>query len=278
MRGPLKLVKETWLSENPPNLHLLDYVERFRGRLKQVCELAQANVKDSQDKMKRLYDLKVQKHSFKPGDKVLVLLPVPGNVLKARHQGPYEVERKVSELDYVIKTPGCRKSTQFCYLNMLKPYFDRSRSDQVLVVNHNTARSSQNFGELSDFKMEPLDDNEYKPKPNNSDILLNLDRKLEHCLSNKAELSEMILKYTGLFPDVPSKTNLVQHDVDVGDARPVKQHPYRVNPLKLKQVRKEIEYMLENNIAKHSQSSWASHLYWYPNQMVLKDTVQIFAK
>ena len=34
VRGPLKLVKETWLSENPPNLHLLDYVERFRGRLK----------------------------------------------------------------------------------------------------------------------------------------------------------------------------------------------------------------------------------------------------
>ena len=106
MRGPLKLVKETWLSKNSPNLHLVDYVERFRGRLKEVCELAQANLKDSQDKMKRLYDRKVQKGSFKPGDKVLALLPVQGNVLKARYQGPYEVERKVSEVDYVIKTSG----------------------------------------------------------------------------------------------------------------------------------------------------------------------------
>ena len=138
LRGPLKLVKETWLSENPPHLHLLNYIERFRGRLKQVCELAQANLKDSQNKMKRLYDRKVQKLSFKPGDKLLVLLPVPGNVLKARYQGPYEVERKVSDLDYVIKTPGRWKSTQFCHINMLKPYFDRSRSDQVLVVNRNT--------------------------------------------------------------------------------------------------------------------------------------------
>ena len=134
----------------------------------------------------------------------------------------------------MIKTPGRRKSTQFCHINMLKPYFVRSKSDQVLVVNRNTVRSSQSFGEPSDFKMEPLDDNEYKPKLNNSDILLNLDRKLEHLdLSKKAELSEMILKYTGLFPDVPSKTNLVPHDVDVGNAMPVKQHPYRVNPLKL---------------------------------------------
>ena len=107
--------------------------------------------------------------------------------------------------------------------------------------------------------MEPLDDNEYKPKLNNSGILLNLERKLEHLdLSKKAELSKMILKYTGLFSDVPSKTNLVQHDVDVGNAMPVKQHPYRVNRLKLEQMRKKIKYMLENNIIEHSQSSWAS--------------------
>ena len=153
-----------------------------------MCELAQANLKDSQDKMKRLYDQKVQKHSFKAGDKVLVLLPVPGNVLKARYQGPYEVERKVSELDYVIRTLDRRKSTQFCHINMLKPYFDRSRSDQVLVVNRNIVTRSQNFGEFSDPKMEPLDDNEYKPKLNNSDILLNLDRKLEHLdLSKKVK-------------------------------------------------------------------------------------------
>ena len=216
-------------------------------------------MKDSQDKMKRLYDRKIQKRSFNPGDEIIVLLSVPGNVLKARYQGPYEVERKVSELDYVVKTPGRRKSTQFCHINMLKPYFDRSRSDQVLIVNCNIVGGSQNLGELGDFKMEPLDDNEYKPKLNNSDILLNLDRKLEQLeLSKKAELSEMILKYTGLFPDVPSKTNLVQHDVDVGNAMPVKQHPYRVNPLKLEQMRKEIKYMLENNIIEHSQSSWAS--------------------
>ena len=68
----------------------------------------------------------------------------------------------------------------------------------------------------------------------------------------------MILKYTGLFHDVPSKTNLVQYGVDVGNAMPGKQHSYRVNPLKLEQMRKEFKYMLENDKTEHSQSSWAS--------------------
>ena len=54
----------------------------------------------------------------------------------------------ISELDYLIKTHGHRKSTQFCHINMLKPYFDRSMSDQVLVLNDNTVGSLQNLGEF----------------------------------------------------------------------------------------------------------------------------------
>ena len=42
---------------------------------------------------------------------------------------------------------------------------------------------------------------------------------------------------------MPGKTECVLHDVDVGDAMPIKQHPYRVNPNKLKFLRKEVEYV-----------------------------------
>ena len=51
---------------------------------------------------------------------------------------------------------------------------------------------------------------------------------------------------------------LIFHDVDVGGARPIKQHPYRVNPMKLKLIQKEVKYMLEHNIIERSQSNWAS--------------------
>ena len=67
----------------------------------------------------------MKKTVFKPGDKVLVLLPVQGNVLQARYHGPYKVLKTVGDLDYVIETPDRRKSTQLCHVNMVKPYFER---------------------------------------------------------------------------------------------------------------------------------------------------------
>ncbi|KAK3095181.1 hypothetical protein FSP39_011146 [Pinctada imbricata] len=65
-------------------------------------------------------------------------------------------------------------------------------------------------------------------------------------------------EYTTIFPDVPKKTNASHHDVIVGDASPIKQHPYRLNPIKLQYMRKEIQYMLENDIIEPSNSDWSS--------------------
>ena len=53
-------------------------------------------------------------------------------------------------------------------------------------------------------------------------------------------------------------TTLACHDVDVGNARPIKQHPYRLNPGKLAILRKEVDYMLKHGIIEPSQSEWSS--------------------
>ncbi|CAC5410429.1 Retrovirus-related Pol polyprotein from transposon 17.6 [Mytilus coruscus] len=57
---------------------------------------------------------------------------------------------------------------------------------------------------------------------------------------------------------VPNKTTADCHDVDVGDASPIKQHPYRPNPLKLEFMRQEIKYMLDNDIIEPSNSELGS--------------------
>ena len=51
---------------------------------------------------------------------------------------------------------------------------------------------------------------------------------------------------------------MVFHDVDVGTAEPVKQHPYRVNPEKRKVLQQEVEYMLKNDLIERSHSAWSS--------------------
>ena len=43
--------------------------------------------------------------------------------------------------------------------------------------------------------------------------------------------------------------------MEVGNA---KQHPYRINPLKLEVMSKEVEYMLANDIIEPSKSQWSS--------------------
>ena len=51
-----------------------------------------------------------------------------------------------------------------------------------------------------------------------------------------------MVEFAVLFADVPGKTVIVFHDVDTGNALPVKQHPNRVNPEKLMHMRNEVDY------------------------------------
>ena len=46
VRGPLKLLKETWLEDNS-SLNLLDYVSSFKNRLLKATEMAKENLKGS---------------------------------------------------------------------------------------------------------------------------------------------------------------------------------------------------------------------------------------
>ena len=51
---------------------------------------------------------------------------------------------------------------------------------------------------------------------------------------------------------------MISHDIDVGNARPIKQAPYRVNPVKRELMRKECECLLSNGLAEPSSSAWSS--------------------
>lgn len=58
--------------------------------------------------------------------------PTPGAALSARFSGPYVVDRKISETDYVIRTPERRRKTCVCHVNVLKSYHSRSTAGKML--------------------------------------------------------------------------------------------------------------------------------------------------
>ena len=249
VRGPLKLLKEKWMCEED-NPNLLMYVSTFQERLAKVSNLAKQNLKKSQRRMKKWYDRDVQVRVFRPGEKVLVLLPCTGNPLRARYFGPYEVESKVNDLNYIVKTPGRRKSRQLCHINMIKVYVNRE-DDPIQPVACTVPLPVSNA--------EQIDVAAHSMKLKNSDVLADLGSKIGHLKEDQQqELSEVFDKYKDIFSDVPGQTTLLTHDVDVGDAAPIKQYPYRVNPFKLEAIREEIRYMKQNNIIEESDSDWSS--------------------
>ena len=62
--------------------------------LSRACEVARSNLKTSQGKMKARYDNHVIDRTFKPGDKVLALLPIPGRLLQQDILDPTLLTRK----------------------------------------------------------------------------------------------------------------------------------------------------------------------------------------
>ena len=192
VRGPLKLLKEKFLSDDDSSLNLLQYVSDFKNRLSKACESARSNLKSAQSKMKLHYDENAQGRNFEPGDKVLALLPIP--------------DKKLSDVNYIVNTPWRRKRKQLCHINMLKKCIDRDSSviSSVNLVNSVPHEQNQMDSEdMSFVKSDPL-----SSKLQNSDILKDLDQKLSHLDSDKRlEVKQLILEYEHLFPDIPSRTD-----------------------------------------------------------------------
>ena len=213
--------------------------------------------------MKTWHDKKAKNRQFKVGEKALALLPIPYQPLQARYSGPYVIAKKVSDVDYVIDTPDRRKSQRLCHINMLKAYQQHSKEttneanspetpspvlcSTVLKEEHSSSQATESVVGGS-------------PKLKNSDILKKFHtEKLSHLDPTKqGEMMHLVFQFVRLFPDTPTRTDQVLHDVDVGTAIPIKQHPYRVNPLKLKIIREEVAYMLENDLIEASSSEWSS--------------------
>ena len=266
--GPLLLLKEKWLDEDPEKISVLKYVATFKDRLFRAGQMAKRNLQESQSKMKVWYDRKAKSRYFEPGDRVLVLFPVVGNPLQAKYSGPYKVVKKISDTNYLVKTPDRRKETQVCHINMLKAYHEKPKPELVTLNNRlgleSPTHSKDCVGQVAekeeDTESEVRLENDQQPiKLQNSQILNDLGTKLSHLPSvQRKELAEVITQYREVFPDVPSKTNLIEHDVDVGDSAPIKQHPYRVSPMKKELLDKEVQYMLKNDIIEESQSNWSS--------------------
>ena len=246
-------------------MNLLDYVSDMRQRAHKAWEIARKNLTQAQSRMKTWFDKKTKNRQFNVGEKVLALLPIPYQPLQARYSGPYVITKKVSEVDYIIDTPDRRKSQRLCHINMLKAYHQCSKETtnqgdnpetptQVVCLNvqkEDDSTSQTQDSQAREFLVGG------SPKLRNSDVLKRFQtEKLGHLDPVKqGEMMQLVFQFVTLFPDTPSRTDKVFHDVNVGSATPIKQHPYRVNS---KVIGEEVAYMIENDLIEASSSEWSS--------------------
>ena len=80
-------------------------------------------------------------------------------------------------------------------------------------------------------------------KKSKGEMLMNLAHKLSLTYVPVQEMErELLWEFTILFPNVPGKTTIVVHNVDMGNIPPIKVHPYRMNQVS-KAKRNKIGYM-----------------------------------
>ena len=80
-----------------------------------------------------------------------------------------------------------------------------------------------------------------------------------------------------LTSDKLGRTDVMEHDVNVGDAPPIRQQPYRVPLPMWDTMERELDKMLKLGVIQPSSSPWASPVVLVEKKMVMCVSVWIFA-
>jgi len=276
-RGPLQLMKEEWTGKNSmvdtkQDRNVVAFLLASRKRILYARDLAKQNALLAKVKSKKWYDKRSRQRHFEVGQKVLLFLPTSGQPLKLSWHGPFKVIERIGLVDYKVETDSKRKRFRTCHVNMIKVYHERLSVNTVPMCvdtsDHDSStvnidKNVQNMSLTAELKSDP------KVKV----IDLNEDKQ--------SSLSRLLERFKHLFTDDPGCTDWVEHKVEVATVssqlstdpkapsvtvKPIRQAPYRVNELKSKLIKQEIDYMLLNDVIEPSCSPWASPILLVPKQ------------
>ena len=151
----LALVKKVCLYASKPQFKttkksIIELVLDIREKLRFAISQANQHAKMSKRRSKVWYDRKAKLRSFEPGDEVLALLHVKGNLRLAKFSGPYKVLERLESVDYRVHTPGRRKIWRICYVNLLKPYIRRKDDRCPNLVSNNVKPVQFVLGSVQD--------------------------------------------------------------------------------------------------------------------------------
>ena len=124
-RGLLDIANEAWEEQPCQQRTLMEHVGAMRERMKAIYPMMREHMETAQRQQQTSYNRSAQPREFKPGDRVLVLVPTMECKFLATWQGPYEVIERVGEVNYKVRQPDKRRPEQIYPINLLKKWHAR---------------------------------------------------------------------------------------------------------------------------------------------------------
>lgn len=234
-RGILDIARETWEEQNSTGKNVIDHVIQMQDRIDRITPIVTSHLQQAQNRQARQYNKSAKLRQFKPGDRVMVLVPTPESKLFTHWQGPYEIIEAVGTVNYKVRQPDKRKKEQIYHINLLKPWVDR----EVLMIE----------GETKDHNMGWSQE-----KNKTSRINIGPELKPEQV----QEIEEVVRRNQDVLSTVPGRTGVIQHDIITPPGVKVKLRPYRIPEAKKADIRKEITLMQSLDVIEESHSPWSS--------------------
>lgn len=251
LRTPETLLFEKWTEQEEEQNPVTEYVFELINRLQRCQELAGEQMEEKRDKRKIWYDRNAVNRKFNPGDKVLVLATSKPNKLSVSWIGPGTIESQMSETNYIVNVPDRREKSQIYHVNLLKPYVQRAEIVNVLIEENRDNKTTE-----ADLEIPyPITD----PEEFDLNMVIRDSNLGSRCTKAQQEqLGALLIKHKKVFSNIPGRTNLIEHDIELTSDKPVRMKPYRTSPRQTDILKSEIQRMLELGIIKEGESDYTS--------------------
>ncbi|XP_076454426.1 uncharacterized protein LOC143289311 [Babylonia areolata] len=207
VKGPMSILRRVWTREDSqgdgPTRTEAEYVVDLRNRVKEVCEIAQENLRQASRRYARCFNRRSKERWFDQGDEVLLLLPVRHNKLQVSWQGPFKVLERVGDWDYRISVRG---KSKLYHANLLK-FLRRERAAAAYcpTVIEDKSEATESGGGSSAIPCVPLTAEE-----SFKDVVLGPDLSAVR----RAQLQELTAEASYVLTDLPLRSRVIAKEVE----------------------------------------------------------------
>ncbi|XP_076036800.1 uncharacterized protein LOC143022464 [Oratosquilla oratoria] len=278
VRGPLQVLRELW-DEEEPDLAVKTtyaYVLDLAERLRETCEVAKQELLKAKEVQKSYYDKKTKLRIFEEGDQCFLLLPIAHKLL-SQWQGPFEVVKRLSDLNYIVKVGPDQKRF---HINMLKKYYTPqvacSAVGQECLLNRDHVLSPEQCeclrlveGHFKQSQMicaavvvpeveELVDCASLTPEAIQGETVADVQVPPRLGPEQKKRAITILQRHSAVFSDKPGVAKVDWKQIRLTSSVPVRLKPYPIPIRLVDAVKKEIDNMEAAGIIEKSSSPYCS--------------------